>query len=96
MPASKEAINNPDRGAGGCNFIYPWKFWTKQSFFHRNSAKFFYTHWKFRGQKLRSLETPHDILLITILFFFNKPLEILHAYFFDTTRNFRNKLLLLL
>ena len=35
---SKEAIDNADSGAGGYNFIYPWKFWTKQSFFQGNSA----------------------------------------------------------
>ena len=51
--------------------------------------------WKFQDEKQRSLETPHDFFLITILFFFNKPLEILHAYFFDTPTNFRNKPLLL-
>ena len=26
MSTSKETIDNPDRGAGGYNFIYPWKF----------------------------------------------------------------------
>ena len=46
MSTSKEAIDNPGRGAGRYNFIYPWKFWTKQSFFQRNSAKLCYTHWK--------------------------------------------------
>ena len=29
MSISKEAIDNPDRGTGGYNFIYPWKFGTK-------------------------------------------------------------------
>ena len=46
MSTSKEAIDNPGRGAGGYNFIYPWKFWTKQSFFQGNSAKLCYTLWK--------------------------------------------------
>ena len=49
---------------GGYNFIYPWKFWTKQSFSAGNSSKLRYIHWKFQGQKPRSLETPHDFSLI--------------------------------
>ena len=52
-------------------------------------------NWKLPGQKTRSLETPHDFFLITILFFFNRPLEILLGYFFDTPNNFSNKPLLL-
>ena len=39
MSTSKEAIDNTDRGARGYNFIYPWKFWTKQSFFQESPAK---------------------------------------------------------
>ena len=46
MSTSKEAIDNLDRGTGGYNFIYPWKFWTKQSFFQGNSAKLCYTYCK--------------------------------------------------
>ena len=39
MSTSKETIDNPDRRAGGYYFIYPWKFWTKQSFSAENFAK---------------------------------------------------------
>ena len=38
MSTSKEAKDNPYRGTGGYNSIYPWTFWTKQSFFQGNSA----------------------------------------------------------
>ena len=30
--------------------IYPWKFWTKQSFILANTVKLYYTSWKFQGK----------------------------------------------
>ena len=69
MSTSEEATDNPDRVGERYNFIYPWKFWAKQSFSPGNSGILCYTHWKFQGQKPRSLETPRDFFLITILFF---------------------------
>ena len=49
---SKEAIYNPNKGAGEYNFIYPRKLWTKQNFFQANCAKLCYTHWKNAKSKI--------------------------------------------
>ena len=39
-----EAIDNPGREDKGYNFIYPWKFWLKQSFSPGHSSNLCYTH----------------------------------------------------
>ena len=90
-----EATDNPGREDEGYKLIYPWKFLTKQSFSPGNSSNLCYTHWKFQGQNPISLVNLHDFFLITVLFFFNEPLEILHAHSYDAPRNFKNNLLLL-
>ena len=46
MSTSREAIDNPDTRAEEYNFIYTWKFWTKENIIQGNSAKLCYTHWK--------------------------------------------------
>ena len=70
MPISKEAIDNPDRGLEDIISFTLGNSGQNKAFFQRNSAKLCYTNCKFQDQKRRSLETPYDFFLITILFFF--------------------------
>ena len=61
---------NPNNGAWGYTFLKkplgflglqlcPWKFHTKQTFTSGNPSKLCHTHWKFKDQKPRLMETPH-------------------------------------
>ena len=45
--------------------LYPWKFQTKQGFTLINFTKLCYTPQKFQGLKLRLLDIPHNVFLMT-------------------------------